>query len=31
MIKDYDLKTKGLGSNFDNNELFKELIFKLTH
>ena len=31
MIKDYDLKIKGLGSNFDNNELFKELIFKLTH
>ncbi|MBO7225341.1 MAG: DNA polymerase III subunit delta [Bacteroidales bacterium] len=31
IIKDYDLKTKGLGSNFDNNELFKELIFKLTH
>ncbi|MBR5254048.1 MAG: DNA polymerase III subunit delta [Bacteroidales bacterium] len=31
LIKDYDLKTKGLGSNFDNNELFKELIFKLTH
>ena len=31
MIKDYDLKTKGLGSNFGNNELFKELIFKLTH
>ncbi|MBQ2395730.1 MAG: DNA polymerase III subunit delta [Bacteroidales bacterium] len=31
LIKEYDLKTKGLGSNFDNNELFKELIFKLTH
>lgn len=31
MIKEYDLKTKGLGSNFDNNELFKELIYKLTH
>lgn len=30
-IKEYDLKTKGLGSNFDNNELFRELIFKLTH
>lgn len=31
LIKEYDLKTKGLGSNFDNNELFKELVFKLTH
>ncbi len=31
LIKEYDLKTKGLGSNFDNSELFKELIYKLTH
>ena len=31
LIKEYDLKTKGLGSNFENEELFKELIYKLTH
>jgi hypothetical protein len=31
LIKEYDLKTKGLGSNFDSGELFKELIYKLTH
>lgn len=30
-IKEYDLKTKGLGSNFEASELFKELIYKLTH
>lgn len=31
LIKEYELKTKGHGSNFDAFDLFEELIYKLTH
>jgi DNA polymerase-3 subunit delta len=31
LLREYDLKCKGLGSNDDNSELFRELIMKIIY